>query len=177
MATERQRGVKGAPRTELVTIRFDPRTKYLMELAARVQRRSIANFVEWAIDDALRGINVDLARGQGTRSLKDAGEFLWDIDEADRFAILGYYLPQLLTHEEQILWRLLEETDSLWGSGKGERAVDGPKLRKWFPAAKYAVSTGADIETIRAALRGEGAAVQAIGLDKWAASRKGEDNG
>ena len=39
---------------------------------------------------------------------------LWDVDEPDRFARLSLTHPDLLTHEEQILWKLIRETGHLW---------------------------------------------------------------
>ena len=36
------------------------------------------------------------------------------MDESDRFARLALTHPDLLTHDEQILWKLIRETGHLW---------------------------------------------------------------
>jgi predicted HicB family RNase H-like nuclease len=42
-------------RSEVVTVRVDPKLKYLAELAARKQRRSLSRYVEWVIRQSLNG--------------------------------------------------------------------------------------------------------------------------
>lgn len=54
-------------------------------------------------------------------SLAKVGEELWDPDEADRLVKLAFRYPELLTHEEQVLWKLIRENGSLWRGG-----FDGP---------------------------------------------------
>ena len=39
---------------------------------------------------------------------------LWDVDEPDRFAKLAIRYPEMLTHDEQVLWKLIQENGSLW---------------------------------------------------------------
>jgi hypothetical protein len=41
-------------------------------------------------------------------------DYLWDVDEADRFVKLAIRYPNLLTHEEQVLWKLIRESGFLW---------------------------------------------------------------
>ena len=36
-------------RSETVTVRLDPKLRYLAELAARLHRRTLSSYVEWAI--------------------------------------------------------------------------------------------------------------------------------
>ena len=56
--TQRMRNPRmGTPRTEVFGMRLEPKLKYLAEIAARKQRRSLANFVEWAIEMALENVN------------------------------------------------------------------------------------------------------------------------
>ncbi len=56
MTEEKRQPKAGAPRTEVFAMRFDPKLKYLAEIASRKQRRSLANFVEWAIEEALKTV-------------------------------------------------------------------------------------------------------------------------
>ena len=41
-------------KSEVVTVRLDPKLKYVAELAARRQRRTLSSYIEWAIEDSLR---------------------------------------------------------------------------------------------------------------------------
>ena len=100
-------------RSETVTVRLDPKLRYLAELAARKQRRTLSSFIEWAIEDALGRVYLDDGNGHGT-SVSEVANSLWDVDESDRFAKLALKFPELLTHEEQVLWKLVRENGLLW---------------------------------------------------------------
>ena len=72
--------------------------KYLAEIAARSQRRSLANFVEWAIAQSLH--DVPVSNEPGAPSVARMGGKLWDIDRAKRLENLAANCPHLLTYEE-----------------------------------------------------------------------------
>ncbi len=105
-------------RSVTVTVRFDPRLHYLAELAARKQRRTLSSFVEWAIEDTLGRLNIyegwDGRGHQVAYSFNYAATELWDVDEADRFTKLAFRYPDLLTHTEQVAWKLIKENGLLW---------------------------------------------------------------
>ena len=42
-------------RSETVTVRLDPKLRYLAELAARLHRRTLSSYIEWSIKEALDG--------------------------------------------------------------------------------------------------------------------------
>ena len=109
---ESARGGGKLSRSETVTVRLDPKLRYLAELAARLQRRTLSSYIEWAIERSLD--NNLLGADQHSPSIKDESEHLWDVDEADRFAKLALRYPHLLTHEEQVRWKLIRETFGLW---------------------------------------------------------------
>lgn len=102
-------------RTEAVGVRLDPKLKYLAELGARHQRRTLSSYIEWAIQDSLSRITLRLNSGDRTSIAEEASQ-LWDVDEADRFAKLAFGYPHLLTHEEQVRWKLIQECGYLWGA-------------------------------------------------------------
>ncbi len=103
-------------RTQTVTIRLDPRVRYLTDLAARTQRRTTSGFIEWAIERAFS--EIVMYEGEGPEhpaiTLMDQEVELWDVDEADRFAKLALYFPNLLTYDEQVLWKLITENYAFW---------------------------------------------------------------
>lgn len=107
---------KGGRKSEVITIRLDPRLKYLAELAARRQRRPLSSYVEWAIEESLRHVrpSYDNTPIDQETTFADAASSLWDVDEADRFANLALRYPELLTHGEQVVWKLIQECGFLW---------------------------------------------------------------
>ena len=110
-------------RTETVTVRFDPKLRYLAELASRKQRRTLSSFIEWAIEDTLTRLTIK-EWGNGQTSFAEEAENLWDVDDADRFARLALRYPELLTHEEQVRWKLVRECGYLWrGNYQGPENV------------------------------------------------------
>lgn len=121
------RGGGKLSRSETVTVRLDPKLNYLCELAARAQRRTKSSFIEWAIDHALQSVAVP-----GTspaQTISDLIPALWDVEEADRLAMLAFVAPFLLTHEEQVVWKLVESNGFLW---KGNYM--GPDEEwSWYP--------------------------------------------
>ena len=111
-----------ARRSETVTVRLDPKLRYLAELAALKHRRTLSSFIEWAIEDTLG--RVKLREGSGYNSdagttVADDAEYLWDVDDADRFAKLALRYPELLTHAEQKRWKVIRESGWLWRGGYG----------------------------------------------------------
>ena len=121
MATEnpeskRKAGGGKLARSETVTVRLDPRLRYLAELAALKQRRTVSSFIEWAIEDSLGRVYLQeggYGNEQGT-TVADVSAKLWDVDDADRFVKLALNYPDLLTHEEQKRWKLIRENGYLW---------------------------------------------------------------
>lgn len=114
--TEQERKKGGGSklsRSETVTVRLDPKLRYLAELAARKHRRTLSSFIEWAIEDALSKIIIYEDERESI-SIAAVASNLWDVDDADRLVKLAINYPDLLTHDEQILWKLIRENGSLW---------------------------------------------------------------
>ena len=123
----KSRAASKLPKSEITTVRLDPKLRYLAELAARKQRRSLSSFIEWAIEDAL--MRFPLKEGDNwQRTVMGEAEALWDVDAADRFAKLAFNFPELLTHDEQVLWKLVRENGYLW---RGRYAKYGDQEWTW----------------------------------------------
>ncbi|QIG49492.1 hypothetical protein G5V57_18325 [Nordella sp. HKS 07] len=102
-------------RSEIVTVRLDPKLRYLTELAARRQRRTVSSFIEWVIEEGLKRVFLTVEAGDNVNtSVAGQASRLWDVDEPDRFVKLALSWPELLTHEEQVLWKLIRENGYLW---------------------------------------------------------------
>lgn len=109
-------GARGT-RSDTVTVRLDPRLNYLCELAARAQRRSKSSFIEWAVERALKDVPVPGTReewGKDDLSVEGLANDLWDVYEPDRLVALAFKAPILLTHEEQLIWKVIKEYGHVW---------------------------------------------------------------
>src|ERR1700682_2861460 len=91
-------------RSEAIGVRLDPKLKYLAEIAARHQRRTLSSFIEWAIEESLHHCRLS---GTSMANIADEASQLWDVDESDRFVRLAFNHPELLNYEEQRLWKLI----------------------------------------------------------------------
>jgi hypothetical protein len=130
-------------RSETVTIRLDPKLRYLTELAARKQRRTLSSFIEWAIASALDGIILWEHAGR-EKTLGRQAEQLWDVDEPDRMIKLAQWYPELLTHDEQVLWKLIRECRFFWYTSDGDTFVNRNEVREHWDALKQVASGEAD---------------------------------
>ena len=105
---KRDRAEGAGKKSEVVTVRLDPKLKYLAELAARKHRRPLSSYIEWAVEQSLSRVWLEeQPNGEGV-SVADAerAQHLWDLDEPDRVVRLAINYPDLLTHEEQLVWKL-----------------------------------------------------------------------
>lgn len=96
---------KGTPnRKEATNFRLDPLTKYTAEIAARVQRKNLTGFLEWSMNESFKVLTFE-----DGATIESKMYELWDIDEADRFLKLAYSYYNLLNHEEQRIFKTINE--------------------------------------------------------------------
>ncbi|GEM_PF-816705 len=102
-------------RSETVTVRLDPKLRYLAELAARIHRRTLSSYIEWAVEQSLEAVDIHKAEYSNDQdiSIKADAQSLWDVDESERFIKLAIRYPELLNHEEQELWKQLLDSQLL----------------------------------------------------------------
>jgi hypothetical protein len=134
MATEKSDGKRRGgggklSRSETVTVRLDPKLRYLAELAARKQRRTLSSYIEKVVEESLSHVTLIDRRGHSW-NLAEAADSLWDVDVSDRLAKLAIQFHELLTHEEQVLWKLVRESEALWmhSTREGEPVVAGERF-------------------------------------------------
>lgn len=169
MATARRKKKGDTVRSEVYALRLDPKLRYLAEIAARKQRRSLANFVEWAIEEALKRVYIEeqgVMEGEKDVSVWDDNANLWDLEPSDRLLYLAEQYPELLTYEEQRIAKAIEETvaarqmedegierEHFWMSdGKGHQVIDSVRVRMvWDVLVKYGEGS-ATIEDVETAL-------------------------
>ncbi len=110
MAAKRKGAGGNLTRSEVVTVRLDPKLKFAAELAARKQRRTISSFIEWAIEKAVSEEVIKMVYNEGELSALDAMKKVWDVDDADRFVKFAAEFQELLNFEEEQLWKLIRNT-------------------------------------------------------------------
>lgn len=93
-------------------MRLDPMLNYLCDIAARVNRQTKSSFIEMAVKDAIARTPIQ-PQNPGVTVWAEAGQ-IWDVDEPDRFVKLAINYPELLTYEEQVLWKTLCSYDWYW---------------------------------------------------------------
>lgn len=110
-------GGSSLQRTDVVTVRLDPKINYFADLAARRQRRTKSSVIEWYLEQALQALFEEFPEEEQ----RDLWNDLWSPFESDRFAKLALYSPELLNFEEQVRWQLIAENGLLWSGWYGER--------------------------------------------------------
>jgi hypothetical protein len=101
--------VRGASRAkgESLTVRLHPRLKYGLELLARKQHRTLTTVVEWALTKALEDEREGLIKHtQGGEDINILHQ-VWDPEESDRFVNLAMCCPELLSYEEELVWKVI----------------------------------------------------------------------
>ncbi len=106
----KKRGGGKLKRSETVTVRLDPKLRYAGELAARQQRRTLSSYIEWAVEQAVRGTTAFAESGsKEPESVYALMQRIWDVHEADRLRKLAEHGPSLLNYEEERLLKIIEE--------------------------------------------------------------------
>ncbi|QFT84980.1 hypothetical protein FIU88_08325 [Halomonas sp. THAF12] len=97
-----------------VSLRLDPKTKYLIDLLARDQKRTITGVIEWALERAADQERFDVSSGYDGPSFRDMLDVLWSTDEAMRLVALAFNKPSLLDYDEMRIWETIKASPDLW---------------------------------------------------------------
>lgn len=99
---------ESAPKkTETLTLRLDPKTKFAIELLAREQKRTLAGVIEWSVEKALAGQEVVTGSEKG--NLRQLVDKVWSPDELERTIGLGIHAEHSLSFEEQCFWLVIRD--------------------------------------------------------------------
>jgi hypothetical protein len=102
-------------RSNVLTVRLDPKTNYLCDIAARIQRRTKSSLIEALIKGHLESEPIAGWRDLGnTATIDERADVLWHVRESQRLVSLAIVAPHLLTFEEQQIWTLIEENGFFW---------------------------------------------------------------
>lgn len=107
---KKRSGSSKQPRSETVTIRLDPKMKYLAEIAARKQRRTLSSFIERAVERSFEGVTLLDYRLENSPNMREdktlvgLSHSLWSPDESERLLRLAILCPELLSEAEEEIW-------------------------------------------------------------------------
>jgi hypothetical protein len=101
-----------AQRTESLTIRMNPRTKYLAQLAATQNGMTLSSLIDSSLLRALERTRITYA-GE-TIALSKIADQLWAEHEADRIVLLADNFPFLLTPQQEEMWEVIQATQKYW---------------------------------------------------------------
>lgn len=137
--------VKDPELPEVLGLRLEPKTRYLAELAARAQGRTLSSFVEQAIIASFNRVTLRKPSDPEPMYLGKSGEFhvapidakqertqneamtvsnmadtVWSDNPITRLEILAMSLKHLMTSEDEQLWNYIHTRDDMKiKSGKG----------------------------------------------------------
>ncbi|MNB93198.1 hypothetical protein D3C76_465360 [compost metagenome] len=107
--------------TVSVSLRIDPRIKYGIDLAARIQKRTVTGVVEWAVEQALADVSLPrsvFAEHEDPDAPTDLAssldDRLWSSNEGVRLVLLASRYPQLLSYEETRIWETIKLSPPFW---------------------------------------------------------------
>ncbi|HFL2800508.1 TPA: hypothetical protein ACGWUX_004704 [Pseudomonas aeruginosa] len=111
--------------TVSVSLRVDPSIKYAIDIAARVQKRTVTGVVEWSVEKALTTVkmpvdfmvmneNLAPAMPEPQSVMEAVKERLWYPDESIRLVRLAFEYPSLLTFEEGLIWESIRLSPPFW---------------------------------------------------------------
>ena len=152
MAAKKKGGGGKLSRSEVVTVRLDPKLRFAAELAARKQRRTLSSFIEWAIGEAVNRVEVT-----DSENVNYVMAQVWDVEEADRFVKLALNFPEFLSFDEERLWKIIKNCKIFWlstppggSSSINETSVEYIMLRHNWKTLKMIIAgeaTEEDLET------------------------------
>lgn len=124
----RKKAPAGKARSNAVSVRVQPKTKFALELAAQIQDRSITGVIEWAMKRALAdwvppAPVFNQSRLAGSEAFQSIVDSVWSVDEVDCFLNLAETLPSALTYEQAAKWALICASPILWEGPQGKKKL------------------------------------------------------
>jgi predicted transcriptional regulator len=114
-------------RSSTVSVRLDSDLEYLARIAARLQRRTLSSYVEWAVEQSLKDVVLSThwreaeweddtnqlpSQNKRAQSLAELGTSLCSGDEVDRFMNIAVVYPNVLDEEQKRLYQLIQSDAS-----------------------------------------------------------------
>lgn len=91
-------------KSEVITLRINPKLKFGLELTSRLHNRSVAQTVELAIMRILEDPYERASRFQDVTLEDDIIDSLWSPHRGERLLKMMLTHPELVSYEEEVLW-------------------------------------------------------------------------
>lgn len=140
-------------RTIVIQTRLSPKLRFVAELIARHQNRTLSTLIESLLTETAGRYRLPLVLSEAAQTdhylfgerrtqkltAQEAGERLWSAEEADRFAAMALFTPSLLTGEEQNLWQVITDISYFWNHFEIRIENQAGKLleTEWWPLIDY----------------------------------------
>jgi predicted transcriptional regulator len=113
---------QGAKKTETLTLRLDPKVRFLIDLIARQKRQSITGVIESAVEVYATNFYIeaelwDEATDEDKMqevSLYKLSKEIFSTDDSFRFMMLVWSCPRLLSYEEVRLKETIYASELFW---------------------------------------------------------------
>ncbi|MHC6224031.1 hypothetical protein ACYU03_04525 [Pseudomonas sp. X10] len=113
---------QGARKTEALTLRLDPKVRFLIDLLARQKRQSITGVIESAIETYATNFHIEAdlwSEEDGEEktqlvSMYKLSKELYTTDDSFRFMMLVWHCPRLLSYEELRLKETIYSSEFFW---------------------------------------------------------------
>lgn len=104
------------PRSDLVAIRITPKMRFGLELLAKQYDRTLTDTVILAINNffGTEKAGLFLEPQVGYDRPVNVLDIVWSPQEHERFALVAIYYPELLSDNEDYLWRVIKRSDKYW---------------------------------------------------------------
>jgi hypothetical protein len=117
-------------KTESITLRIVPKTKYGLDLLARRQHRTLTSVIEWIVSRSFE--HGDLA------DVAAVLEQTWSPHESDRVMYLAKWWPQYLSYEEELLFDFIVSTPDFCVAGpQGKTVIMVKPLAQFSPKVQH----------------------------------------
>ena len=123
--------IKKTPKkTDALTLRLDPRAKFLIELTARIGHQTITGVVESAVKMQAHHRSVALAGNDTTLAV--AADYLWTPEESERIVNMVLFAPALLNHEELCIKSVLDGANHIFFNLRDVPNEDSAEYREHY---------------------------------------------
>jgi hypothetical protein len=133
-------------------VRLSPKYRYGLDLIARLSGKTVSAVMEDLIRDRVGPALIDgtptdrlnaeyFARALSNKDLVTGEVFVrtWDPRDCDRFINTALYVRRLMTEDEDLIWRMIEETPVFWRNDE----IDRELVRVHWDAIQRAARKGA----------------------------------
>jgi len=119
---------ESAKKSQIVGVRMNPKIRYAGEIGAQKHGKTLSGFIEYSVRESVQSVIVDC----GLTAFQIM-EKVWHVEESIRFMNLAFIHPNLLKHDDEILFELICKNGFLWQGGFDFDGID-KEIWQWEPS-------------------------------------------